>query len=128
MTGLLLFQAAARNGHVNVVKILLEYNAKVPPQDMSEFNAKCRLPEIYQGETKVQLLADFLVKKYLHMKALVENQKQTFFGVGRAGNGKFSKSLAPEIEEAFWRKFDLRESKKTRMYEVVKMKAKSCFK
>ena len=92
---------------------------------MSEFNAKCRLVAILQSETKVQMLANFLVEKYLHMKSLVERQKQTFFGVGRAGNGKFSGSLACEMEEVIWRKLDLRESKKTRKYEVVKMKKKT---
>ena len=80
---------------------------------MSEFNAKCRLVAILQSETKVQMLANFLVEKYLHMKSLVERQKQTFFGVGRAGNGKFSGNLACEMEEVIWRKLDLRESKKT---------------
>ncbi len=117
---MLLFQEAAQNGHVNVVKLLLEFNAMVPPQDMSDFNAKCRFVENLQNNSKMQLLADFLVKKYVHMKSLIERQKQTFFGVGRAG--KYSGSPAWEIEEAIWRKFDLRESKKTRMYEAVKNK------
>ena len=92
---------------------------------MLKFSAKSRLAAALQSETKIKLLADFLVERHLHMKSLAERQKQTFFGVVRAGNGKFSGNLACEMEEVIWRKLDLRESKKTRKYEVVKMKKKT---